>query len=296
METDPYTLDDLNIFSTQTNKISLFNFCDHTRTNGGSKALRKRMEQPFSTVEKILSVQLSITYMNEHHLGFENLPKNIVMKNVDTYIGGALPMVNSTNPIEFIIEAFSLWFNYEKFYFSIVRGVKFTCTLLKLLRQLIKNMPKLSSSGEILSLLDEIKIILARDELTKIKSPKNGSYSVLQTIRLDQTFRLKEMHSIRKLILLTYEIDALMAMAICTKNNGFILPDIKPGAPHIQAKELVQPLVENAIGNNMILHPKKPLLFLTGPNMAGKSTYLRAVGTALYLAHLGMGVPQGKRV
>jgi DNA mismatch repair ATPase MutS len=33
------------------------------------------------------------------------------------------------------------------------------------------------------------------------------------------------------------------------------------------------------------------MLFLTGPNMAGKTTYLRSCGIALYLAHLGMGVP-----
>jgi DNA mismatch repair ATPase MutS len=32
-------------------------------------------------------------------------------------------------------------------------------------------------------------------------------------------------------------------------------------------------------------------IFLTGANMAGKSTFIRAVGGAVFLAHLGMGVP-----
>ena len=32
-------------------------------------------------------------------------------------------------------------------------------------------------------------------------------------------------------------------------------------------------------------------LFLTGANMAGKSTFIKAVGTTVFLAHLGMGVP-----
>jgi DNA mismatch repair ATPase MutS len=32
-------------------------------------------------------------------------------------------------------------------------------------------------------------------------------------------------------------------------------------------------------------------LFLTGANMAGKSTFIRAVGVSVFLAHLGMGVP-----
>ena len=32
-------------------------------------------------------------------------------------------------------------------------------------------------------------------------------------------------------------------------------------------------------------------IFLTGANMAGKSTFIKAVGSAVFLAHLGMGVP-----
>jgi DNA mismatch repair ATPase MutS len=35
-------------------------------------------------------------------------------------------------------------------------------------------------------------------------------------------------------------------------------------------------------------------MFLTGANMAGKSTFIKSTGTALYLAHLGMGVPAKK--
>src|SRR6185295_6849772 len=32
-------------------------------------------------------------------------------------------------------------------------------------------------------------------------------------------------------------------------------------------------------------------IFMTGANMAGKSTFIKAVGSAVFLAHLGMGVP-----
>jgi DNA mismatch repair ATPase MutS len=35
-------------------------------------------------------------------------------------------------------------------------------------------------------------------------------------------------------------------------------------------------------------------MFLTGANMAGKSTFIKSTGTAVYLAHLGMGVPAKK--
>ncbi|MCW5916700.1 MAG: hypothetical protein KIS82_05065 [Ferruginibacter sp.] len=39
---------------------------------------------------------------------------------------------------------------------------------------------------------------------------------------------------------------------------------------------------------------EKNFLFLTGANMAGKSTYIKSVGVAVFLAHTGMGVPAKK--
>jgi DNA mismatch repair ATPase MutS len=42
---------------------------------------------------------------------------------------------------------------------------------------------------------------------------------------------------------------------------------------------------------DLTLDKEKNFMFLTGANMAGKSTFIKSVGIAVYLAHLGMGVP-----
>jgi DNA mismatch repair ATPase MutS len=39
------------------------------------------------------------------------------------------------------------------------------------------------------------------------------------------------------------------------------------------------------------MKPDSNFIFLTGANMAGKSTFIKAVGLAAFMAHLGMGVP-----
>ena len=39
------------------------------------------------------------------------------------------------------------------------------------------------------------------------------------------------------------------------------------------------------------MNPEHNFLFLTGANMAGKSTLIKSVGSAVFLAHIGMGVP-----
>ncbi|MEZ4654987.1 MAG: hypothetical protein R3E12_15710 [Candidatus Eisenbacteria bacterium] len=43
-----------------------------------------------------------------------------------------------------------------------------------------------------------------------------------------------------------------------------------------------------------MLGPKSHFLFLTGPNMAGKTTFMKALGVTVYLAHIGMAVPAGR--
>lgn len=69
------------------------------------------------------------------------------------------------------------------------------------------------------------------------------------------------------------------------------MPTIESGPLCIQGEEITHPFVENMVTNPVSLSQDCRLLFLTGPNMAGKTTYLRSCAIALYLAHLGMGVP-----
>jgi len=93
---------------------------------------------------------------------------------------------------------------------------------------------------------------------------------------------------------IVYEIDALASLAHATREHSLLMPTINTDAVHISATQLTHPFVPNAVANPVELNQQQRLLFLTGPNMAGKTTYLRAVATALYLAHLGMGVPATK--
>jgi DNA mismatch repair protein MutS len=50
-------------------------------------------------------------------------------------------------------------------------------------------------------------------------------------------------------------------------------------------------LLPTPVAYDLELAPTQNFLFLTGANMAGKSTLIKAVGSAVFLAHIGMGVP-----
>jgi DNA mismatch repair protein MutS len=58
----------------------------------------------------------------------------------------------------------------------------------------------------------------------------------------------------------------------------------------LAALNLRHPCLEKAIGNDIAMDEAGNLVFLTGANMAGKSTFMKSFGITIYLAHMGFPV------
>lgn len=92
------------------------------------------------------------------------------------------------------------------------------------------------------------------------------------------------------------EIDALMALAEAAAENGYVRPTLNnDGICEIVGGR--HPVVEKALGgeafvpNDTFLSDKDRVMIITGPNMAGKSTYMRQVALIVLMAHMGSFVP-----
>ena len=286
---DAHTQEDLKLFGVDSNSISLFNFCNLCKTEGGSKVLRRRMEMPWATAERIRATQEAISFIHAHRDAFSELPSRYVAKSVSTYTKGFMPMVTQLDPVTFTIGAFALKTNDDDFFIKIRRGVLFTRRLLRVLRQMVQRVHDAHVGGEMAPLVAEMQTLLARPRLAQVPDDESGGF--WKILRIDQTFRLHESEAISRLVELVHEVDALVAMAEVTSQQGLVLPSIESGAVRLQADGLFHPFIPNPVANTLDLCQDRRLLFLTGPNMAGKTTYLRAAATALCLAHLGMGVP-----
>lgn len=86
------------------------------------------------------------------------------------------------------------------------------------------------------------------------------------------------------------ELDVLTTIAtiVLTSNTQWCRPRIS--ADGIRGVAMRHPSLKNCIPNNCDLTTHKTIV-LTGPNMGGKSTYIRTIGVCTYLAHLGAYVP-----
>jgi DNA mismatch repair ATPase MutS len=81
-------------------------------------------------------------------------------------------------------------------------------------------------------------------------------------------------------------------MGMAVKTFDLVFPEfIEQDAPLIQARGLYHVMLSKAVAYDLEMKQDQNFLFLTGANMAGKSTLIKALGSSVFLAHIGMGVP-----
>ncbi|HEV7736800.1 MAG TPA: DNA mismatch repair protein MutS, partial [Chlamydiales bacterium] len=91
-------------------------------------------------------------------------------------------------------------------------------------------------------------------------------------------------------------IDALVSLSIAALENRWTCPTVD-SSDVLEIQEGRHPVVEQAIGrasfiaNDTSLNAARQLMLITGPNMAGKSTYIRQVALLVILAQMGSYVP-----
>jgi DNA mismatch repair protein MutS len=92
------------------------------------------------------------------------------------------------------------------------------------------------------------------------------------------------------------ELDALLSLAKVASSYGWIKPTIDT-SDRLEIRDGRHPIIERSIGksnfipNDTMLNPEQQMMLITGPNMAGKSTYIRQVAILVILAQIGSFVP-----
>ena len=291
LQMDRQSFRDLELFETEGGAPTLFDLINRTRTNGGAKVLRNRMRHPWSKLPRIRSVQDSIRHIIAHRKAFDILPSDSALHAFEKYMHSGLPLITTDNRFEFALEAMEIRWSDFRGYWQIMKGVERTAALLRTLRRFCARPELASVPGDLEPLLAEMRELLDHPSFQSLPAEGWGEQWFWQVLRLDSMLRWREREVVDRLVRLIFEIDALIAMADATVYHEFVMPEVHEGLTEIRAEGLYHPFLDEPVPNGLCVDQKQRLMFLTGPNMAGKTTYLRAAGIALYLAHLGMGVP-----
>lgn len=137
----------------------------------------------------------------------------------------------------------------------------------------------------------EDKILGAEEKLINLE------YSLFVEIRNSVE---KEISRLKKSARIISNLDAISTLALIALENDYVKPSINEEGI-IEIVDGRHPVVEKVIGrgefvsNNTVLNQSdKELLLITGPNMAGKSTYMRQVALITLMAQIGSFVPATK--
>ena len=104
-----------------------------------------------------------------------------------------------------------------------------------------------------------------------------------------------EILEIKKTADVISEIDALISLAVCSEEYNFVKPTLNTDNK-IEIIEGRHPVIEKVskeayVPNDIIMDEATDVLLITGPNMSGKSTYMRELAIIIIMAQMGSYVP-----
>lgn len=122
-------------------------------------------------------------------------------------------------------------------------------------------------------------------------------YELFVTVREEVK---KEIDRIQKLARVVAQIDVLQSFAQVSEDNQFTRPSFHEDSQDVHIEEGRHPVVEHVmedqeyVPNDVYLEDGTDILLITGPNMSGKSTYMRQVALIIIMAQMGCFVPATK--
>jgi DNA mismatch repair protein MutS len=286
--TDKQTLDDLNITG-KFKQHSIFSLFNDTKTSGGEKLLEQLFLHPLTDAAAINSRSQVLQFFHQRALVF---PFNIeILQEAETYLSagtsGAYPIVALGLLQKRILQ---LAIRDEQFE-QLKKGVLATIKLLATLQDFVEQTAK-ESNWPAMEQFDTIKQLFSDHRMKWLQEARNqSSPALLQLARYDHIMRHVLRDEMEAVLQFIYHLDVYIAVTNVARARNFHYAQALPNEQAVfRTTALWHPALEKAVANPLHLHEEQNVLFLTGANMAGKSTFMKSLGIAVYLAHMGFPV------
>lgn len=289
MEIDHTTLTDLSILNAD-DEFSVFNKLNLCRTAGGRHRMFTNFTTPLKTIEQIQGIQQTLRYIIEHEQYWPQQISNGSVLMIEKFYGATIDDIPS-NPSAAGVLSYKLLSSAD---FSFVRfSTEHAFDFIKGMQQFLQYFDAEKSPAPLKKAMDAIKSLVTKPEFDIIARNKLAkNLHAAQQLKLAHYFRYRFKHSMDELLDIYNQLDAWYGMAMAVKQHNLIFPEfVQQSKPLLQLQGLYHLLLPQPTAYDIELKQEKNFLFLTGANMAGKSTFIKSVGTAVFLAHLGMGVP-----
>jgi len=292
MQIDNTTYSDLSVFQTA-DEFSLFSKLDRTKTSGGRMQLLQFFKNPYSQLDKIIQTQEILRVIGKNESLWGPSISNGTIMVLERYYETPLDQLPASHdPLSagiyriFHTADFSLT-RYSLFHFAdFIKGLLAITSV-----RGDQSLPPL-----LRSCFDRIKILLSPPILHALSEKKTGAVlSTPEVVKFGAYIRNHFKPAALELIDIYGKLDAWYAMSVASRDFNLVEPEfLETENPLVKIRGLYHLLVQQPVAYDVEMDPESNFIFLTGANMAGKSTFIKSVGSAIFLAHLGMGVPAKK--
>ena len=134
----------------------------------------------------------------------------------------------------------------------------------------------------------EVKVLTAQERMLALEYALYGE--VRQRIQT-------HIHDMQETARALAQLDCLHSLAVAAQENRYIRPQLN-GERQIRIVDGRHPIMEHYVKNALFVpndvvlnHDTHEILIITGPNMAGKSTYMRQVAVLVLMTQIGSFIP-----
>jgi DNA mismatch repair ATPase MutS len=289
MQIDKITFNDISIFHAE-EEFSIFHKLNFTRTAGGKEWLRRFFTEPHSDLKRIIGTQNILKTLLDH---IEDWPLEITNGTIlvmDKFLDYNLdPIPENLN----LFNTYSYKLFHSADYSMIKYSVKHFADFYRGMRMLAELFASADLPSQIRFYLDRIDHVLEEEPLKRLAATKpDAKLTIAQNLYYAHHLRYEYKTDTQELIDVYSRLEAWYSMDMAVKTYNLHFPEfIEQDHPFFKAEGLYHVLLQNPLAYDMVMHQDENFLFLTGANMAGKSTLIKAVGSSVFLAHIGMGVP-----
>lgn len=289
--TDQQTLNDLKIFG-RTGSESVFTLFDRTQTRGGAARLEEMFRYPMADPERINARSTLLQHLSnskqEFHFSREIFDViELYLENTDERSKLPVKEVSVSEKLKGMIAI-------DPHVKTVQSGVMAIRILLAEMNEFLELLLETFEFDEQdLIGLEEIKKFCTETDLNEFYDVKiNKPLSYVDLAKFDVLLRFRKRDSIKACLQRIYLLDAYISVARVGYERNFCYPIAMPATEQtIIFEEVFHPYVKGAIPNSLRIDPQGNIIFLTGANMAGKSTLMKSLGIALFLGHMGFPVP-----
>ena len=289
MQIDKITFNDIAIFHAE-EEFSIFHKLNFTRTQGGKEWLHRFFNDPHGDLKKIMGtqriLQTIMDHLHEWPAEITNGTIIVIEKFLDYNLDPVPESLNTVNTLSYKLL-------HSQDYSMVKYSVRHFADFLRGLKKLSELLSTVELPGGLQFYIDRINKLLREEPLCLLAATTpDKKYSKRENLYYAHHLRNEYKMAMHDAVDIYSRLDAWYSMAVAVKKYNLHFPKfIESSTPYIKGEGLYHILLQHPVAYDLVMDPSQNFLFLTGANMAGKSTLIKAVGSSVFLAHMGMGVP-----